>query len=372
MADETSGTRARSSEEIRREIERTRADMDETVDALGERLSPGKIVDELWARLRQGDGLSSVGEVVREHPIPLALMGLGLGWLAVERATGGPGRERERVGPGTWARAEGRKGPYGPDAVRHDDPDWPHTGTGTRLKARLSEMGERVSEAKERVTEAMHHGAEEVTGEARELKARASAMSHEVHDRATEKAHELRERTGEAAHRVADATREGARSARQGFWDVLEETPLVIGAIAFGLGLASGIAAPTSPAEDRLMGRASDTLKDEAKRVAEHTADSAKKVALDAAEAARDEVNRLREDESGSARSAVDALGDAAKRVVYSAKEAARETAEEEELTPEGLAEEAKNAAAQTRDAAKRSVSTQRRRSEGKVGKSTT
>ena len=371
MADETSGNRARSSEEIRREIERTRADMDETVDALGERLSPGKIVDELWARLRQGDGLSSVGEVVREHPVPLALMGLGLGWLAVERATGGSEKAR-RVGPGTWARAEGRRGPYGSDAVRHDDPEWPHTGSGAQLKARVAGMGERLSEAKESVTEAMHGAADAVTGEARDLKARASAMTQGAQERASHQAHELRERTTDAAHSIADATREGAQRVRHGFWDLLEESPMVVGAIAFGIGIASGLAAPTTPVEDRLMGRASDTLRDEAKRVAGHTAESAKKVAENAAEAARVEVSRVREEEGETAHSAVDALGDAAKRVVASAKEAARETAEEENLTPDALAEEAKRAAAQTGDALKRSATAQRRRSEGKVGKGTT
>jgi hypothetical protein len=152
----------------------------------------------------------------------------------------------------------------------------------------------------------------------------------------------------------------------------MEENPMVVGAIAFGVGLASGLAAPATPAEDRLMGHASDTLKGEAKRVAEHTAEGAKKVAHDAVEAARDEVNRVRADEQGTTREAVGALGDAAKRVAYSAKEAARETAEEENLTPQGLADEAREAASHTKDAAKRLGPAQRRRSERKVRKDTT
>jgi hypothetical protein len=365
MDDETRDTR--SADEIRREIERTRADMDETVDALGERLSPGRIVDELWARLRQGDGLSGVGDMVREHPIPLALMGLGIGWLAVERATGDGGRERERVGPGTWARAEGRRGPYGPDAVRHDDPDWVHTGAATKLKARLSEVGERLSDVKERVSDAVHEKTGSAAESARDLEARAAAVGHDVRERATGKAHELRDRTADTAHRVADGARERARGARQGLRELMEENPMVIGAIAFGVGLASGLAAPTTPAEDRLMGRASDTLKGEAKRVAEHTADGAKHVAHDAAEAARDELERVRTDEEGTARSALDALSDAAKRVAYAARDAARERAEEEKLTGEGLSEEARSAAARTREAAKRPGA--RRKRDGRVGK---
>ena len=106
MADESSGAH-RDPDEIRREIARTRAEMDDTVDELGERLSPGRLVDDVWARFRRAGGLSAIGETVRDHPVPVALMGLGLAWLAIEQASGRS--TAERVGPGTGRISDARE-----------------------------------------------------------------------------------------------------------------------------------------------------------------------------------------------------------------------------------------------------------------------
>ena len=125
MADREGYEGQRSSAEIRREIERTRSQMDETVERIGEKLSAARILDEMWSRVRTGDGAAMLGEAIRDHPKPFALMGLGIGMLAVEQARG---RENGRhahghVGPGTTERAEGRVGPYRGDAVDLEDPD---------------------------------------------------------------------------------------------------------------------------------------------------------------------------------------------------------------------------------------------------------
>lgn len=74
----------KSSEELEREVERTRSHMDRTVEAIGERMSPGQLLDELVRGFR-GSGrvgtMASVGRQVREQPVPLALMGVGLVWV---------------------------------------------------------------------------------------------------------------------------------------------------------------------------------------------------------------------------------------------------------------------------------------------------
>src|SRR5690606_8038157 len=96
-------TGTRSPDEIRWDIERTRTDLHETVDAIERRLRPGELLDEFWGRMR-GSG-SSAGEVVKDRPVPLALMGLGLGWLAIEKATASDSKvsHRREDGPSvTW------------------------------------------------------------------------------------------------------------------------------------------------------------------------------------------------------------------------------------------------------------------------------
>ncbi|HEX6986107.1 MAG TPA: DUF3618 domain-containing protein, partial [Planctomycetaceae bacterium] len=107
------------SDDIRRDIDRTRCEMDRTIDELGERLRPRNLFDELVASVRGSlfantgaaggtgstagvstsqmsaqmsaqvsDVASRVGhslvEAIRENPVPAALMGAGLAWLLFE------------------------------------------------------------------------------------------------------------------------------------------------------------------------------------------------------------------------------------------------------------------------------------------------
>src|SRR5689334_10264661 len=89
----------RSADEIRREIERTRSEMDRTVGALGDKLSPGRIMDDLYLKFRS-EGGAALGDAIKSHPLPFTIMGLGLGWLAYEQS-----RRNGHVGPGTYGRA---------------------------------------------------------------------------------------------------------------------------------------------------------------------------------------------------------------------------------------------------------------------------
>lgn len=79
------------SEAIERDIEDTSRDIHETVDALERKLSPGALVDEVWHRIRNGSSggaTSGIAGAVRDHPGPVAFMGAGVAWLAIEYATG--------------------------------------------------------------------------------------------------------------------------------------------------------------------------------------------------------------------------------------------------------------------------------------------
>lgn len=95
-------------EEIRRNIDRTRGEMDRTIDELSDRLRPRNLFDDLVDSVRcsiLGPTTTSTGqqrmmsdqvtdvasragktllEAVRENPVPAALMGAGLAWLLFE------------------------------------------------------------------------------------------------------------------------------------------------------------------------------------------------------------------------------------------------------------------------------------------------
>src|SRR6202521_175053 len=72
-----------------------------------------QLVEDGWGMVRDKTvaGANRLKEIVREHPLPTLTVGLGLGWLAIEGARGGP---RLRL-PEKWRRA-GRSAPTGPPA----------------------------------------------------------------------------------------------------------------------------------------------------------------------------------------------------------------------------------------------------------------
>ena len=191
-----------SSDEIRREIDRTRAEMDEKANALEQKLSPGELFEDLWDRVKRNGGLSQFGDVVRDHPVPIALMGLGLGWLAIERATGSEGeRLRRRYGhvePGNRERAEGRRGPYMPDEV------------SLRGEEDEGGIGEKIGDLKDKMVSAK----DKVVDAAGNLKDKAVGAAGSVR--------EATSRTKESARHAMGSTRDAMDSARDSLGDAKE------------------------------------------------------------------------------------------------------------------------------------------------------
>lgn len=318
----TRSTDNRSSREIRRDIEGTRADLHETVNALERKLSVGQVVDELWGRMRSGSDRSpaaAVGDVIRDHPVPLAMMGTAVAWMAVERATRSEGdRLRNRygdAGTGTHARAEGRRGPY-----RGDELGEGTSGDDGSMMDRAKEKAERVKEKAEGVKEK----AGDAKARAEESKAKVSGATNRLGAKASDAADTVKSQTSRAAHGVKST----ARDAKRGFRSLMDEQPLAVGAIAFGLGLAGGLAAPTTRWEDETLGDAADAVKGGAKDAVSDAARSARDVAADTAAAAKDEAER--QDVTGD-------LERSAKQIADRATETARRRAAEEDLDAEGM-----------------------------------
>lgn len=246
----------RNPEAIRQNIRQTRGEMDGTFDELTDRLSVGRIAEDLWQRVRSEGG--DVGHVIQEHPIPVALMGLGLGWLAIEQATG------------RSASTHSRGGRPHRERVRH--PRHPsHDYETSRQKEGNGETNGHDSEG---------------------LSERFSEMS----DRMSEKTSEAGEKIQHMGHRA----REQAQVARRGIRDMMEENPLVMGGIVFGIGLASGLSAPSTRFEDEQVGEISDELKHDVgemgKRGAERVREAGQAVAGAALEESRTQLDEAKEE----------------------------------------------------------------------------
>ena len=74
------------SEQFEREAEETRWQLAGTLDELRDRITPGRVVDQLIDYTREGlaaEFLRNIGREVRDNPMPLVLIGIGIAWLMV-------------------------------------------------------------------------------------------------------------------------------------------------------------------------------------------------------------------------------------------------------------------------------------------------
>ena len=84
---------SRSPAEIERDIEATRASLVNTVGEIERRLTPGRILDNVLDGALNGRDRHDFVELVRRHPIPVALVGAGLVWLLLS------GKRKPRYAP---------------------------------------------------------------------------------------------------------------------------------------------------------------------------------------------------------------------------------------------------------------------------------
>lgn len=197
--------RSRSPDEIRREIDRDREELDVTVEALQGRLSPGALAGEAWTRVRRtlGGRGSGLGRAAATHPVPLTLIGAGLGWLVVESASGrsvsiGDGNPGRHDGGSTLGKLPGRAGEIGERSGE--------SLGRTRLRLRRNLRSNPLSSG----VAALGLGV--LTGLALPRTRWEDETMGETSDRTSD---EAREATREAVERGTRATREAAHSARE-------------------------------------------------------------------------------------------------------------------------------------------------------------
>lgn len=228
----------RRPEQIEAEISRTRAELDSTLNAIEHRLTVGQLVDQGMDYLRHSGAnefMANLGVSVKQNPLPVTLVGLGVAWLMMS------GRQQD-------APAEGA-----------------HAG-GT-----LREMRGRAGESMQRVSGAASSAAtriSETTQAARETFSSAAAGA--------------RERTA----RMGETTQRQFYRAREGYQHMLQEQPLALGAIGLAMGAIIAAALPRSRREDELMGEARDELADQAREAGREHIEKARHVAAAAREAA--------------------------------------------------------------------------------------
>lgn len=229
----------RSSEEIESDIERTRAEVSSTLDAIQQKLTPGQLIDQAVSYARTSlpaDFGANLGNAVRDNPLPVALVGIGLAWLmASGRNADGLARQRRRIAV--------REDMHAASYPARAHPDEHHDGTAHRAASKIGEAG-------------------------REMKDKVSNLGHRIGDSTSSAANRAREMGQGARARIGEFSERSQRSyyrTKDSVSHIVEEQPLLIGALGLAVGTLLGAALPRTQREDEMMGEARDDLMGRAK-----------------------------------------------------------------------------------------------------------
>jgi gas vesicle protein len=324
----------RDSDRIRSEINRTRSNMDETFAALDAKLTPSQIGLEVWNLFKGGSsaGASKLWRIAKEHPMPAAVIGLGLGWLLVESSKEEEDRTSYRVrgeysdygyGRPSYAGAAGTRAytSYESRDYGYDEYD----EEGGRLAAAKDKVKDVAESAKDAVSGAAHR----VGDVASSAKDRVSDLGHRVTDRASD----LKYRTKDRAVALKGQAGYKARQAKLGFWQKMEENPLMVGAATLALGVIAGLSIPATRKENELMGETRDRLFEEVKETGQEVLEKGKHVA----EAVADKVKTEAQGQGLTPETVVSNVADKVRTVAKEAVNTAKEEAKRQDLTPNAL-----------------------------------
>ncbi|MGQ4273356.1 DUF3618 domain-containing protein [Terrihabitans sp. B22-R8] len=295
----------KSSSDIEREVESTRAGLETTLGELRERVQPRAVVDEIW-EFASGSGggefARNLGRSVKDNPIPVALIGAGIAWLISGKGTPSLGRSSyssvdydeddyysgaRRFGSSpSYYRDDTVSTPYsrsdfeaeGYERFQNKEPglmDKARSGlkgageslsnaaksAADAVSGAASSVSGAVSDAASSVSDSVSSAGDRVSGSTSRLSERASYYG----DRASEQAHHLRDR---ASHLGDQAYRTGRQATRRA-GEIADQQPLLVAAFGLAIGAIIGASFRSTPTERRLVGEQADRVKEQAAQLAQ-------------------------------------------------------------------------------------------------------
>lgn len=260
-----------SSEQLEREAQAARAQVEATLAELRARISPGQMLDEAidYARERNGaEIVRNFGRQVSDNPVPLALMGASLAWLMFAQRRPHDGAAAETKGDGSVATTEPASLNEGTDRT-------------TAMASKMEKTSRRTARK-----------AEAATAKVSRAGASAYERAGEAIDRARETTADAYDRAREVAGRSLSSAADGAR----GLTRFMAEEPMVVAGLGVALGAIIGALLPATELENRAMGEASDRLKRDAREAAREQWERGKDIAEDGWDEAKEAARRTWED----------------------------------------------------------------------------
>jgi ElaB/YqjD/DUF883 family membrane-anchored ribosome-binding protein len=255
-------------------------------------------VEKMANNLREGSRGASTSLVgmIKENPIPAALVGFGLAWLffgklSSDSNSSGGWREDQ-----SYSDDRDQRYGYGYD---YDQGRYGNRYAGRyegRYQDRYEDRYQEDMGVRDRVSNAASGVASGVSDAASNVASGVSEAADNVKYKAGEFVDQAQERVGMVGQQLKGSTRKVANKSQT----MMQENPLMAGAVALALGAAVGLMLPVTERENELMGQARDQFVDQAGGVVHETMDKAQRMVSQATEAAKESVKREMQNESSS------------------------------------------------------------------------
>lgn len=394
-----------SSEEIKADIEQTRAQMEGKINQIQYKLDPDRLKQQAqetvrgmvtdssnaamdYMRQHKEEISSSMLDAVKNNPIPTALIGLGLGWLALESMS--PKRDRfeynrrlpvrrqdavryesgygydsryadtwrderwsEYGQTPTYGEWQGSSAP-GRDYRSYSGADRPYAsqypeqfsgqdtqgrgwtqeaksqakGMAENVKETAQNIGEKAGEAVDAVRDAVSQAGEQ-------MRSSTEHIGERVRGQGDQMGYQTRERAGQFRHEMSDrgqALGMQARQAGRRLEHQVEDNPLMFGAVAFAVGAAVAMLMPRTRIENRYIGEARDQVME-----------TAQELGQDAVERVQHVVEEVRPELEQAAKRAAEDVKQVGQEAAEDLKHTAQKAQDKAKEEGKGLAADAKN-----------------------------
>ena len=299
----------KTSAQVEMEVEEQRHRLEDRVNEIQERLSPGQLVDEFLSYAKNSGGrefMTNFGRTVQANPLPIALTGIGLAWL-MARANAPAEPAMESASDRDWDRRLSDNG-QSYDRGDHLGEAYPYARikgsslrrvqnmtdeagrryseftdeAGSRFKALSDEVGNRAGhfadqagtlyggftdEAGNRISDFFDEAGtrlDDAQGWAADTWQSAGERLGDLTSAAAARASDLRQRATAAGGQLQS----GAGAMTKTLTGLMHDQPLIGGALAFAVGAAIASALPPTEQEDQLVGKTSDELKAQGAKLA--------------------------------------------------------------------------------------------------------
>lgn len=328
-------TENRRSDEIRQEIDATRQQMDQTIDALADRFKGRHIIDEVIGVFRSNasdetvskikdkvtstthTAVNSVVNTVKANPWPALLIGAGVAWLVYNSRRSSSHSDSYLEGPYEDDLDESdfelSGGGYGAGELSGD---YEASDLSTTEEEGASGIGSKLSDVKNTVRD-----------KANQAKDQLSQKASEVGDRVRQGAQTVKDRASQIGSQVQERGRQVYERSREQVVTTVNEHPIEVGLGVLALGIVAGLAIPTPNKVNEVVGPRVDKLRDQARERGRDLVNRGRNVVQAAAQAARQEAE--------SQGITPDAIREKAGAVAQRTKQAATDTARQEGVLPE-------------------------------------